>query len=348
VWQDSQYELVMKEALAQADKAYGEALLASFNVSKKYLCENVYPDIARTEPELTRHDASHIENVFKNLGKILPVDEQKKLTVHNQYCLGMAVLFHDVGNIYGRKEHQVKVAEIFDKARAGATYDRRERRIILDAIKAHTGRSYSGDKDTLKDLGDDGEYFHDSEVSLRKVAATLRMADELAEGPQRTSSFVMDCLGYKPKNHLFHLYARCVEVHIDRPRGRFALSHHIPVSRYGQSLVGNGEALKKLLGFMYERVVKLDQERKYTKFYCDWLSPFVSTSASFRFEVDIDDHDLGLPNIELDDKVVPGEYAKGVVERYADYDPDRIVEKLRTIMGEDAAKPAEAEPEDPS
>jgi hypothetical protein len=99
---------------------------------------------------------------------------------------------------------------------------------------------------------------------------------------------------------------------------------------------------------MYQRVVKLDQERKYTKFYCDWLSPFLSTSASFRFEVDIEDYDLGLPSIELNDKVVPGEVCRSVIDRYADYHPDRIVEKLRAIMGTEEADGSEGETEDPS
>lgn len=93
----------------------------------------------------------------------------------------MAVLFHDVGNIHGRDNHQNNVAEIFEEARQGATYDRKERRVILDAIKAHTGRSLAGDKDTLKSLDDVGRYFLDGNTSPRKVAATLRMADELAE-----------------------------------------------------------------------------------------------------------------------------------------------------------------------
>lgn len=84
MWDDTPFERIVKESIALVDKEVRELMISGLEASKLYLCQNIYPDINRTEPELTRHDASHIENVFRNLGRIIPEEEQRKLSVHDQ------------------------------------------------------------------------------------------------------------------------------------------------------------------------------------------------------------------------------------------------------------------------
>ena len=74
------------------------------------------------------------------------------------YCLGMFILFHDVGNVFGREGHQNKVAKVFDRIRGKNASLRREKTMVVRATCAHTGTARDGSRDTLKDLDDEKEH----------------------------------------------------------------------------------------------------------------------------------------------------------------------------------------------
>ena len=61
--------------------------------------------------------------------------------------------------------------------------------MVVRATSAHTGKAQDGSCDTLKEVAE-LDHLANRPVRLRELAAILRFADELAEGPQRTSEFM--------------------------------------------------------------------------------------------------------------------------------------------------------------
>ena len=87
-----------------------------------------------------------------------------------------------------------------------------EKEIIIRAAGAHCGEASDGTKDTLKELKSE-VYFEQGKVRLREIATILRFADEMAEGPQRTSEFMRRTHRYAEKSQEFHDYAAGTRQH---------------------------------------------------------------------------------------------------------------------------------------
>jgi len=113
----------------------------------------------------------------------------------------------------------------------------------------------------------------------------LRFADELAEGPQRTSKFMLDSHKFEKESEIYHRYASCTNIFIDRGNGRIALTFHVKFEIDGHKHL-RGRNLKNFTGLMdyiYRRIIKLDQERRYARHYSEFLAPFKRTSVEFNF-----------------------------------------------------------------
>ena len=284
-------------------------------------------NIKGTEPSLSDHGIAHIFNVKHNVVQLLSDDGLiKGLTGIEMYCLGMLVLFHDVGNVFGRKNHRNRVAEVFDQIRGKAKSFRHEKALVVKATKAHTGTAQDGSRDTLKEV-DDREHLESKSVRLRELAAILRFADELAEGPQRTSDFMQDMELYDEGSRIFHEYASSTNIMIDRGHGRIILTYEITIEVESTD-ESRREHLFKFLDFVYKRILKLNQERQYARYYSKLLDPFKLTEVKFNFHCGQEILDTDLLPLRLTDIVVPGESTKEVAEIDATYDIKTLVADL--------------------
>ena len=219
-----EFEQHLEEQLnANPDKELGKRLLGAYYDTRTKLTKDIYPRICGVLPSLSEHGERHIDNVLQNVRHLITDNH----AVHDRnpielYLLAMIVLFHDVGLIYGREDHQNNIAEIYNEARGKAPQLRRERTLILKAVRAHTGTALDGSCDTLKEL-DEREDLEGRTIRLCDLGAILRFADELAEGPQRTSEFMRTHNGYNCDSLIYHDYASITNVHIDRAYQRIRL-----------------------------------------------------------------------------------------------------------------------------
>ena len=180
-------EQLRDKILEEFKGSKGSELASAYEQAQARLKQEVYEEIKGTEPSLSDHGPRHIANVQKNVTLLLSNDGIiESLSGIEMYCLGMCILFHDAGNIFGRDGHHNKVAEIFDSIRGKDASLLREKTLVVRAARAHTGTTQEGSRDTLKKLAEE-EHLEGQRVRLRELAAVLRFADELAEGPQRTS-----------------------------------------------------------------------------------------------------------------------------------------------------------------
>jgi len=326
VWSEQPFEKRLKTSLDRLPEPTGTNLHADYLTARRYVVDEVVRNIPRSEPDLTDHSETHLADVMKQVCALIGPDGDC-LSPHELYLLAISILFHDVGNLHGRRDHQAKIADIYNAARNGEARFHPERNAVLAIAAAHTGSTKTGDKDTVRDVTTLS--FDGSRIKGQELAAILRFGDELAEGPHRTSAYLLNHHGYKPENVIFHKYASSVEYFIDRSEGRIAITYTFDLELVdGKLEVGQGVKLEQILSFCYSRIVKLDQERKYCKYYSSLLSVFKETSACFIFYYRGHKVDFEIEPVVISDIVLPGDHAKKIEERYPRYDVDSLIRSL--------------------
>lgn len=335
MWNTTTYEKKLREKLIeQFGEERGEELYTQYTTARNTLvADNFFSEIKAKEPDLTDHSERHICDVLNNVEKLLG-EQIDEFTGIELYCLALVVLFHDVGNIEGREGHNLNIADIYNYVRKKEPRYNHERSVVIKAAQAHCGKAKDGGRDTLKDLEEVGN-LEGEKISFRDIASILRFADELAEGNQRTSNFMIERHKYNEGSNIFHLYAQMTEVFIDRQGGRIVLTYNIDID----SAKHNAESLKDLLEFIYKRIIKLDEERRYAKYYCDILVPFKKTSVQFNFSKDGIPTNLDIGKIEIHDRYpVPGENTPDLENFQEQFKDLKIDALLGSLFEKEATK----------
>ncbi len=335
MWETRSIEKKLLERLKQEfSPSEAESLWADYVCVRKALADQVLPEIKAVEPTLTKHDASHVANVLDNVEQLLG-EELTRIPSFDLYILCVCVLFHDAGNISGRERHNQEISKVYQAIKEKAVRSRPEQAIVQRVAGAHTGKAKDGTRDTLKDVPAEMP-LGGKKVQTQWIAAVLRLADELAEGPQRASWYMMEEGRYGQGSAIHHVHAQCLDLCIDRGEGRIALTYDFNISVTDQSTVvqktANHETLlSELLEFTYGRIVKLDIERKYTKHYCDWLVPFKTISVTLRFWRGDSELALDLNPLTLSDLVIPGEQGKRIDQLDKSYGADQLIGKVLSL-----------------
>jgi hypothetical protein len=289
MWNTNELEEMLRNRLRdQFGEEKGERYYTRYASARDYLVHNVYPRISSTEPRLTDHSAEHIANVQINAHKLLE-NAFSNLSGMDMYALAVSILFHDVGNVYGREHHNHNVIQVYDTCRGSDAQYRQEKYVVRITAGAHTGKNKAGTDDTLIDV-ETSSSIDGYPIKLQEIAAILRLADELAEGYQRSSHFItthnITLPDGKPlipeDSRIYHEYANATSVRIDRGNERLVLNYNICAT---SDQISNGDLLN-LLNFIGIRVVKLDLERKYNRYYSPLLAPFKKTEVKIFIEVD--------------------------------------------------------------
>jgi len=263
------------------------------------------------------------------------------LTSRDLFALIFSIIFHDVGNWLSRSEHQRKISQIFDLVFPPNDFHEVEgiRRIICDAGKAHCGEALDGSSHTLADVDQTGQLFS-QEVKLKEIATILRFADELAEGPHRTSSFMHRLKKYTDASRIYHDYANSVSTYIDHGNNRIALTYtlNIRVTQKNKMYKSDEKKLIELLPYIYCRIDKLNGERRYAIYHSNIINKFNRTTVTFIFRKnheDIEDLNGISKNIEINDLVIPGGRTGEFLNFHNEYKPEDLIEKIKQkIEGE--------------
>jgi len=310
--------------------ARGKSIFANYVQARDCLSTDILRYIVGREPSLTDHGVDHIRNVLENVELLLQSDI-KELNAVELYVLVISVLFHDVGNLFGRKNHHKKIGDIYEYVRHSDSQFSQEKCLVIKIASAHTGEALDGSNDTLNDL-QDSDNLYGKQVRSRTLAAILRLADELAEGEHRTSKYIVKAHGFSKESRIFHDYALVTSVHPDRGNGRLMLTYNLRLqARKGKVLSSNRGKFVRLMNFAYGRIVKLDEERKYTKHYAPLLEPYKRTSVHFNFHLDSSLHDLDIGDLTLSDKIIPGENPPNMTKLFPQCEPSKLWQRLSQI-----------------
>lgn len=296
MWKEQKIEQLVKADL-EAWQGDGSDVWTKYVATREDVEKSILPYIATQEPGLSDHGVDHIANVMRNVGSVLGLNGAGLAAVDapissvqpvEKLLLLLGALLHDIGNVEGRAGHNQVTADVWRKSGHGSfsQWTPADRRTIIGLCQAHTGKTKAGSVDTLKPLQANQHYFLNENVRLPELAAVLRFADELAEGAQRTSRFLLFQRMYAASNEEFHQYAHSTHVTIDRAHGRVALDYDIELS---DPFFGNdenkAENLKRLLELMYKRIIKLEHERVFARHYAPNLLAFSETSVSLSIQL---------------------------------------------------------------
>lgn len=306
--------------------------MARYVTARTTLLDQVFEDIRGREPNLTDHGPRHIEHVLKNVFKLLEGDFQHFDPLEH-YILGLSVLFHDVGNLYERRGHNKRIARFYDHVRPANTFAQ-EKALVVQIAQAHTGEALNGSRNTLADVPElsqlDGE-----PIRAREIAAIVRLADELAEGQQRTSEYMRRHGLYAPESIPHHEYSAATDITIDKRNDRIAVTYQLKIDT--QAGIDDEIArIKRFLRFACERLVKMDLERRYARFHC--VTPLVrfrQISACLVMQMDGEFLDSPL-HASLSDEVNLDAPRDVLYTRYTAWDPDEVAKRIRQEVSQRA------------
>lgn len=241
--------------------------LTRFKSVSEYLTNEIHPHVEKgalvhDDGFLTNHGPGHITTVIQRASDLLrhPPDSYPQLNAYEVYLLLMAIHFHDVGNVYGRKEHEQKHQKILRRLGDLVGDDMVEKQAILKIARAHGGRT-NGDRDTIARLPREDPVL-DQQVRYQALAAILRFADELADDSRRTSR-ALQALGVIPeRSQAFHMYAQALQAVQIQPDSRLVRLRFY-LTRDHTARVGKGDGQVYLIDYIYERTVKMHFEREY-------------------------------------------------------------------------------------
>ena len=217
---------------------------------------------------LTDHGPDHIDTVIRRATSLLafPPEGFPQFSRYEIFILILAIHFHDVGNIFGRAEHETKHARVMAQLQDSMGHETVERRAVLRIASAHGGR-VNGNKDTISSLLPQ-DYVLGQLVRYRALAALLRFADELADDCHRGARYA-EWLGVIPTNsEVFHAYARSLHSVVVEPANRviklkYSFLREDATRTFGKKLGDQETGQAYLLDEIYKRTLKMHLERVY-------------------------------------------------------------------------------------
>ncbi len=245
---------------------------------KDYLSANIHKEVTvganlhKQDELLNDHGIGHIEKVIEKASKLVECKDCD-LRPLEVYLLLCAIQLHDVGNIFGRDEHENKMQEIMLKANEACGRDDIERTLIRKIAQAHGGelRGVRDSKDKIGQTLGAKETLLEGEVRPQAIASVLRLADELADDKSRANITLLNEGNIPKKSEIFHAYASCLEsVSLRHDENSVELQFHVP-KKFTLKKFGKLDKEVYLLDEIYTRVMKMNLERIYCMRYCKKL-----------------------------------------------------------------------------
>ena len=190
------------------------------------------------------------------------------------FFLLCSISVHDVGNLFGRANHEKRISSLIDLACNNIIDDSIERRVISQIAGVHGG-SINGNKDTISILKEN-DTINNFKIREQMLASVLRFADELADDNTRANYPALESGILGETSEIYHVYSS--KLHTVK-------LHQNPVTHAWEVVLKfefDEETAKKqfkkgskrvyLLDEIYQRTIKMEQERMYCmrflRIYC--------------------------------------------------------------------------------
>ncbi|MEN6374084.1 MAG: hypothetical protein ABFD75_04775 [Smithella sp.] len=214
---------------------------------------------------LNNHGQGHVNKVIEKVSEMLHFFDRGHLTSYEGFFLLCSIQIHDVGNVFGREEHEKRCRTILEDKAKPFIPDKFERNVIEKLSLVHGG-IINGDRDTIGFLPDT-RMLHEQKIRKRLLAALLRFGDEMADDSSRADNDGLD-KGIIPEGcRIYHHYSASlhtvkIEKDTENEKVQLNLSYEFDSDLATKKLKKNGE-YRYLLDEIYNRTLKLERERRY-------------------------------------------------------------------------------------
>lgn len=225
---------------------------------------------------LNDHGPEHIKTVIQR-ASLLVESKDCELNPREVFILLNSIQIHDVGNFFGRHNHEKKIIETIKDGLSPAVFDRKEVKLIKDIAQVHGG-SYKEEngvktKNTFKSIISPTSNSDSYVIRLHLLASILRFADELADDKNRADIKSLKEKKMPKGSEIYHAYALCLEPPIvNHEERRIELHYYINkedlYSNFGKYDNESDTIIEKtVLEEIYERTLKIHYERIYCSKY---------------------------------------------------------------------------------
>jgi len=266
---------------------------------KVYCCDNVHKyvglgaNLKKHEVFLNDHGIDHINTVIIRATELIS-GSKEKFSAKEIFYLLCAIQLHDVGNIFGRYEHELKSAEIIKDAGLLFSTDNSEQQLIWKIAKAHGGRNSLNGKDTISELRPhknmDGEL-----IRTQLLSSILRFADELADDRKRAAQWPLQRDIIPEPSKIYHEFSISLNsVIVDHEHHSINLDFEVNEEKL-KILYQKENTSTFLIDEIYERILKMHLERIYCMRFMrriididkihvniEFLSPYLDVQVNFK------------------------------------------------------------------
>ncbi|MFH1884632.1 MAG: hypothetical protein ABIL62_18195 [Planctomycetota bacterium] len=257
-------------------------LLTSYLALREKITYDFLPLISSKEPYMNDHSRGHIERVLSYIESILEfnfprpgnlisdIPADRLLTWADTLILLNALVWHDIGNVYGRSGHAAQVRKCFDDI-SPHLYDEHLKQYICQVAEAHSG---DGAIEKIIPTSHAAGSYQGIDIHLQFLAAVLRFADEIDEDHRRATPDDWQRLDLipEPKRRFWYFSKVNSSIQVRSEQWQFGqhfwvnIETHIPRSEFSINLAIDGQQIKALSEYC-RRILKFDRERHYCNKY---------------------------------------------------------------------------------
>jgi len=248
-------------------------LWGRYKSMKGYLTREYYPWIQANSPFLTDHGEQHIRSVIQAAGSLLnkhlspEIETQKRsLSSLDIFLVLSGILWHDVGNVYGRSGHAERAVEMTNEIKKLGFPDPAIHRLVTEISSAHSGKNGLVKASPEEDCST----LHSTHtVYPRALAAVVRFADEVSENRFRISTELLPKV--PDANRIFWEYANSITAsRLEPERKRVVITialqqdaavKRFPCPEFAHRVDGEGQI--HLMDYILCRLEKMNNERAY-------------------------------------------------------------------------------------
>lgn len=257
-------------------------LLTSYLAVREKIAYDFLPLISAKEPYMNDHSRQHIERVLTYIESILEYNVPQPsssvrdipadclLTWADTLILLNALVWHDIGNIYGRKGHAEQVRKCLNDI-SPYLYDDHLKQYICQVAEAHSGEDAI---EMIIPSSHASASYQGTDIHLQFLAAVLRFADEIDEDHRRSAPDEWQLLDLipEPKRRFWYFSKVNSSVQVRSEQWEFGhnfwvyIESHIPRSAFSRKFESNGSQVDALTEY-FRRLFKIEKERMYCNKY---------------------------------------------------------------------------------
>ena len=256
---------------------------------------------------LNKHGAEHVSKVTERAFDIIKCFDRSFPSFYEIFLLLCSISVHDVGNIFGRTNHEKSIYKLINSTCNNIIDDTIERKVISRIAGVHSGR-IKGSKDTISCLKE--KYtVNNIEIREQMLASILRFADELADDNTRANEPALKYNIVGEASEIFHIYSSTL--HTVKLQQNPVNNAWDVVLKFQFDEETAKKQFKKgstniyLLDEIYQRTFKMEQERIYCMRFLRIYCSIESINVEITIDNDEDVFDLKTIKYVLQEKGYP-------------------------------------------